>query len=158
MTKSQKISLFLLRIALGFLFLYAGFSKIIDPAWTAESYIKGAHTLTSLYAWLALPQNIIWVDFLNQWGLFLVGAALVIGLAVRSASVFGMLIMALYYIPILKFPYIGANGYIVDDHIIFILIFAVMIAFHAGSYWGLDGMIERSRKIPSTWKKCFFCK
>lgn len=147
-----------MRVSLGFLFFYAGLSKILDPAWTAESYIKTSHIFAEFYAWLALAQNIVWVNFLNQWGLFLIGTALIVGLAVRSASVFGMLIMALYYIPILQFPFVGAHSYIIDEHIIYIVAFAVMIAFHTGSYWGIDGMIERSRKIPAAWKKCFFCK
>lgn len=158
MTKAQKIIITALRVGLGWIFLYAGITKLFDPAWTAEGYIKSASALTQFYVWLALPQNIVWVDFLNQWGLFLVGAALIIGLVVRSASIFGILIMALYYVPILKFPFVGANAYIIDEHIIFALIFIALIVFHAGSYWGIDGMIERSRAIPAKWKKCLLCK
>jgi thiosulfate dehydrogenase [quinone] large subunit len=157
MTKPQKTALFLLRIALGFLFLYAGISKIADPAWTSAGYLKGTQLLTGYYQWLGAPQNIVWVDFLNEWGLFLIGAALVFGLATRVASLFAIWMMALYYIPILKFPYAG-HGYIVDEHIIYIAGFIVLIAFNAGAHWGLDGMIERSKKIPASWKKCLLCK
>lgn len=158
MTKSQKVSLFLLRIALGFLFLYAGISKLADSAWTSAGYLKGAQTMAGFYQWLAAPQNIVWIDFINEWGLFLIGAALVFGLVTRTASLFAILLMALYYIPTLNFPYVGTHSYIVDEHIIYIAGLIVVVAFHAGRYWGIDGMIERSKKIPAMWKKCIFCK
>jgi thiosulfate dehydrogenase [quinone] large subunit len=158
MTKSQKVSLLLLRVALGFLFLYAGISKIVNPEWTSAGYLGGAQTWASFYDWLAMAQNIVWVDFINKWGLFLMGAALIIGLATRTVAIFAALLMALYYIPTLNFPYAGLHAYIVDEHIIYIIAFITLIAFNAGSYWGIDGMIERSKMIPEKWKKCLFCK
>ena len=152
MTKSQKTSLFLLRIALGFLFLYAGIAKLMDPKWTSAGYLKAAKSLSGFYQWLATPQNIVWVDLLNEWGLFLIGAALVLGIATRIASSFAILLMALYYFPILDFPLVGTHSYIVDEHIVFIVGFMVLIAFHAGRIGGIDGILERSRKAP-TWLK-----
>lgn len=157
MTKPQKIALLLLRIALGSLFLYAGISKIIDPTWTSAGYLKGTQLLTSFYQWLGAPQNIVWVDFLNEWGLLLMGAALMLGFATRIASLGAAIFMALYYIPVLQFPYAG-HGYLVDEHIIYITGFIVLMAFNAGSYWGIDGMIERSKRISAAWKKCLLCK
>ena len=35
-------ALLLLRLGIGWYFLYAGVTKLIDPAWTAGGYIKGA--------------------------------------------------------------------------------------------------------------------
>lgn len=154
MTKPQKTSLLLLRVSLGFLFFYAGIAKLMDPKWTSAGYLKGAKSLAGFYQWLAAPQNIVWVDFLNEWGLFLIGAALILGFATRIASVFAILLMALYYVPILDFPYAGAHAYIVDEHIVYIAGFIVLIAFHAGRYWGIDSMVERSRKVPAWLKKC----
>lgn len=155
---SQKITLLLLRASLGFLFLYAGFAKLMNPAWTSAGYLKGAQIMSGFYQWLGAPQNIGWVDMLNEWGLFLIGAALILGLTTRIASFFGALMMALYYIPILKFPYAGTHAYIVDEHVVYITGFLVLIAFNAGNYWGVDGMIERSKMIPAKWKRCLLCK
>ncbi|HBI25392.1 MAG: hypothetical protein UT41_C0001G0497 [Candidatus Wolfebacteria bacterium GW2011_GWC2_39_22] len=158
MTKSQKIALLLLRVSLGFLFLYAGIAKLMNAAWTSAGYLKGAQFMSGFYQWLGAPQNIVWVDFLNEWGLFLIGAALLLGFATRAASLFGAIMMALYYIPVLKFPYVGEHSYIVDEHIIYIAGFIVLMVFNAGSNWGIDGMIERSKMIPAKWKKCLWCK
>ncbi len=142
-----------MRIALGFLFLYAGIAKLMDPTWTSAGYLKGAKSLTGLYQWLAAPQHIMWVDLLNEWGLFLLGAALVLGFATRIASLLAILLMALYYMPVLNFPYAGLHAYIVDEHIIYITGFLVLIAFHAGRQWSIDSLIERSRKAPIWLKK-----
>src|SRR3989338_4979846 len=41
MTTFQKFSLFLLRIAMGWLMFYAGITKILDPNWSAAEYLTG---------------------------------------------------------------------------------------------------------------------
>lgn len=158
MTKSQKIALLLLRMALGFLFLYAGIVKLINPAWTAGGYLMGAQTLTGFYQWLASPENIAWVDMVNKWALFLIGATLVVGFFTRCAASLGALLMALYYIPTLKFPYAGTHAYIIDEHIVYIAGFIVLVAFNAGMHWGIDGMLCRSRSASAWLKKCSWCR
>jgi len=136
----QKISLFLLRISSGWLFFYAGITKVVNPNWSASGYLGSAKTLPGLFSWFAQPQNIGWVNFVSQWGLTIVGAALVAGLLVRWASLGGVALMILFYIPILQFPVVGEHSYIVDEHIIYIFVFAVLALFNAGRYWGLDRM------------------
>jgi hypothetical protein len=48
--------------------------------------------------------------------------------------------MVLYWLPVFHFPYAG-YGLIVDDHIIFIAAFLVLISFHAGKYFGIDELL-----------------
>lgn len=158
MTRSQKTAVVLLRIALGSLFLYAGIAKLVNPEWTSAGYLASAQTLSGFYSWLALPQNILWVDMLNEWGLFLVGLSLILGMGTRIATIAGSLIMALYYIPTLNFPYAGEHAYIVDEHIIYIAVFGLLFTYNAGMYGGLDGVVQRSKKIPAVWKRCLLCK
>jgi thiosulfate dehydrogenase (quinone) large subunit len=144
MIQTKRISIFLLRIALGWLFLYAGLSKVLNPNWSAQGYLKSAKTFPGLYQWLALPSNIEWVNFLNQWGLTIVGAALILGLFVRWAVPAAIALMVLYYLPNLSFPHAGNTAYIVDEHIIYILVLALLYIFHAGKYWGLDALRKSS--------------
>lgn len=146
LTKLQQLSLFFLRIALGVLFFYAGVSKLLNPNWTAAGYLKGAQTLTPLYQWLASPQNIPWVNFLNEWGLTLIGIALILGIFVRFASVSGILMMILYYIPILKFPFAGSNSFLIDQHIIYIFVLFLLISFNAGEFWGFENYFSKLLK------------
>lgn len=114
--------LLVLRIALGWLFVYAGISHISNPSWSAAGYLSSAKTFPALYHWLASAPNIGWVNILNEWGITLIGIALISGIMLRLASYGGILMMALYYLVILKFPYVGDHSFIVDEHIIYILV------------------------------------
>jgi len=143
MNKKSKILLFLLRINLGWLFFYSGITKLLNLEWTASGYLKNAKGFSNFYEWLALPQNIVWVDFLNEWGLTLIGVSLILGVFVRFSSVLGALIMFLYYLPILSFPYAGDHSYLVDEHIIYIFVLLLFTASKAGRYIGLDKILHK---------------
>jgi len=143
MTGLQKFSLVLLRLALGWLFLYAGVTKIINPDWSAAGYLANAKTFPELYAWLALPANLPWVNLLNEWGLTLIGLSLLVGLWVRWSALVGIGLMILYYLPVLNFPLAGEHSLLVDDHVIYALGLLTLIAFRAGHQWGLDGRFRR---------------
>ena len=149
MPKSQNIALLFLRLTLGSLFLYAGITKLIDPAWTSAGYLMGAKTMAGFYHWLASSQMIASVDGINKWGLLLIGSALILGLATRVASFLAIVLMALYYIPTFSFPYAGAHAYIVDEHIIYIAALCVLIVFRAGTFWGIDGAFDQLREAPA---------
>ena len=118
---------------------YAGITKVLDPEWTAKGYIESAKTFPSFYNWLLSDNILPIVDLLNQWGLTLIGVSLILGLFVRWSSLFGAIIMVLYYIPVLDFPYISSNYFIIDNHIIYVLVFIILCLFGAGQYWGFDG-------------------
>ena len=79
-------------------------------------------------------------------GLTLLGASLIIGLFVRFSSLLGVLLMALYYIP-LGFPYPNPNSYIVDQHIIYIAVLFFFAAIRAGRVFGLDSKRPPSLRI-----------
>jgi len=144
MTRAVKLSILALRLAIGWLLFYAGISKIVNPEWSAAGYLENASSFPGLFGWFALPQNIGWVNFLNEWGLTLVGLALILGVAVRYASIGGGLLMLLYYFPVLEFPYAG-HGIIVDDHLIYLLVFILFYVTRAGRFWGLDRYFTRHR-------------
>lgn len=123
----KKISLFLLRVGMGILFLWAGYTKLIDPTWSAAGYISGSKVFTGFYAWLLQPNILPVINFLNEWGLTLIGLALIFGVFTRLASFFGLALMILYYLPI----YPPTHG-LIDEHIIYSLAFLVLMAFGAG--------------------------
>lgn len=137
MTKFQRISLFFLRISLGCLFFYAGITKVINPEWTAAGYLKSAKFLPGLFNWFAGPQNINWINCINEWGLTLLGVSLILGIGVRLSSVLGVLLMLLYYLP-LGFPYPNAHSFIVDEHVIYIFSLLILASFKAGRVIGLE--------------------
>ncbi len=126
-----------LRITTAWLLLYAGITKVLDPSWSAKGYLASAKTFPGIYGWFASPENIGWVNFLNEWGLTLIGISLILGLGVRISSVLGAVLMLAYYFPVLEFPKVE-HGFIVDDHIIYAAVLLFFAAVRAGRYYGLD--------------------
>lgn len=151
MTKFQKISLFLLRISLGWLMFYAGVTKILNPAWSSEGYSKSAKMLAPLFNWFAQPGILPSVNFLTEWGLTLIGISLLLGIAVRLSAVFGVLLMVIFYLPILDFPYPNSHSFIVDEHVVYAFVFMVLAGFNAGRAIGLANWcasLPFCRKFP----------
>ena len=76
-------------------------------------YLKAATgPAAGLFGWLATIKAVMAaVDVLNEWGLALIGLALVLGVAVRAACWSGVALLALYYLaqPPLFVPYNGPN-------------------------------------------------
>ena len=68
MNKNATIPLFLLRISLGWLFIYSGITKILDREWSAEAYLKSAKTFPEFYSRLAGPDFLPIVNIVNEWG------------------------------------------------------------------------------------------
>ena len=115
-----------LRFLLGWYMFFAGVEKVINPEWTASGFLLGAKTFSAFYAWFAAPAQSVWVDPLNAWGITLVGAALLLGLAVRPAAIAGAVLMILYYFPHNAFPYVP-HGFIVEEHIIYAAAFILIL-------------------------------
>ncbi len=138
MTQSQKIFLFLARIILGWMFFYAGISHVLNPNFSAAGYLQGAKTFAGFYQWILSPGILPVVNFVNEWGLTLLGVSLILGIGVRLSSILGAVLMLLYYFPILSFPHPDAHSYIVDDHIIYASILLFFASVRAGRAWGLE--------------------
>lgn len=145
----QTLLLVLLRVSMGWLFLYAGLDKIFDPSWTSKGYLLGSKTLPGLYAFFASPSLLPFVDFLNEWGLTLLGISLILGAFVRLSSRLGVLLMFLYYLPVLHFPYVGEHSFLVDEHIVYILALEALAVFQAGRTWGVDAVLQKRTKKVS---------
>lgn len=139
----QKFSLLLLRVTIGWLLFYAGITKVLDPSWSAEGYISGAKMFPELYAYLLQPNILPIVNLANEWGLTLIGVALILGVFTRLSAILGALLMLLYYFPILDFPYPNAHSYIVDEHVIYVAALLVLATSKAGQVWGVDGKLGR---------------
>ena len=132
----------ILRVVLGWLYLYAGVTKVINPEWTAGGFLAGAKNFTGFYQWLASPAILPIVDFVNEWGLTLLGVSLILGALVRLSAPLGGLLMLLYYLPILDGFKPNPHSFIVDEHIIYIAALLLLAALHAGRTFGLDARLK----------------
>lgn len=142
----KQFSLLLLRLGLGWYFIYAGWTKVITyftPAkdWTASGFLSNSQSPFADF-FVGMAGNPV-IDYLNAFGLLLIGLGLFSGTLVRFAAFWGSLLMVLYYLA----GYPPENAFIIDDHIIFVFAFIVLAAFGAGRYLGLDGYIEKEKFV-----------
>jgi len=152
------IVLMLMRVAIGWHFLYEGLVKLLDGKWTAAAYLKSSTgPLADWFGRIAGdPMAMRIVDQLNIWGLILVGGCLMLGLVTRFAAFCGIGMLAMYYLaypPLAQSPAGGlAEGHylLVSKTLVELLALAVVLALPA-SVLGLDGVIfgPRARKTDS---------
>jgi thiosulfate dehydrogenase [quinone] large subunit len=141
MNKYFDIVLVILRVVMGWFFFYAGITKVLNPEWSAAFYLKDAQTFSSFFEFLLQPGILPIVNFMNAWGLTLLGMSLILGIFVKISAPLGALLMILYYFPELNFPYVGEHSMIIDDHIIYAIILILLMVSNAGAKFGLDRFI-----------------
>lgn len=140
-----RFSLLLTRVSLGVLMFYAGVTKVTNPDWSAAGYIGGAGNFVEFYKIFLNPAILPIVNFLNAWGLTILGLSLILGIFVRLSSLFGIVLMLLYYFAAGPFPHPSAHAYIVDEHIIYALILLFFIMVRAGRFLGFDQFLTKSQ-------------
>ncbi|MCB8994098.1 MAG: DoxX family membrane protein [Bacteroidales bacterium] len=93
------ILLTLVRIAIGWQFLYEGIVKLNMSGWSSAPYLSGSKwILAPFFHWMAAnPAITSFVDFLNIWGLILAGLGLMLGLFARWASLGGAIMLLFYF-------------------------------------------------------------
>ncbi len=153
-----KAVVFLLRALIGWHFLYEGIVKLVNPNWSSAPYLLSSQWLLSdLFHWVAgSPAVLGVVDFLNIWGLILIGSALILGLFSRTACLLGSLLLVLYYVANPPFgsglaSNTGEGHYLfVNKNLIEMAALWLIALFPAGSLWGLDRLISSWRTASRT--------
>lgn len=95
----QKLSIPVLRILIGWHLLYEGIVKLLNPGWSAAGFLSESQgVLAGFSEWIVSNNSILMVvNFLNIWGLIIIGLGLVLGLFTRLAAALGTLLLLLYY-------------------------------------------------------------
>lgn len=97
-SNAQITWLVILRVFIGWHFMYEGFVKILNPKWTALPYLLDSKgPAASFFINLTQEESVMaFVNFLNEWSLFLIGLCLIIGLFSKLASIGGMILLLAY--------------------------------------------------------------
>ncbi len=148
-TTAQSWLLVILRILIGWHLLYEGMVKLWNPGWSAGGYLMDSKGFFADYFFkmAANPGFLSVVDFLNVWGLILIGVALILGLFTRVALIGGIVLLSLYYLshpPLIgvKYAMPSEGSYLlVNKNLIEIFAMAVLLVFPTGKMAGLDGML-----------------
>jgi thiosulfate dehydrogenase [quinone] large subunit len=147
---AQRNTLVLLRVLIGWHFLYEGVIKAYNPSWTSRGYLLSASILKPFFAWLASESLVSTIDFLNIAGLIIVGISLLIGIKVRWGCIAGIALLALYYLahpPFPNLPQGPAEGsyWIVNKNLIELAALLVIYQFPLASAFGLESMFRRNK-------------
>jgi thiosulfate dehydrogenase (quinone) large subunit len=140
-TAMQRGLIFVLRISMGWVFLFAAIRQIPDPTWSAAGFLSGAKTFPGLFEFFASPAILPILNVVVPWVHLLIGLALILGIGVRLAGLAGALLMVLYYLPRLDGFMIGPNNFIVEYHLVYAFVLVYLVAVHAGRVIGLEGWL-----------------
>ena len=153
-TKGQLSWLVILRVLIGWHFLYEGLAKLFNANWSSVGFLlDSGGFLRSFFVGLASnPKTLEIVDFLNVWGLIAIGLGLMLGLFSRVAIWSGIALMSLYYLS--HPPFIGikyampteGSYMIVNKILIELSALLVLLVFPTSKKIGLDRLIFRAKK------------
>ena len=156
-TNWQLTALVLLRILIGWHFLYEGIVKLLNPDWSSSGYLLDSNgILSGFFIWMASNQGVLnVVDFLNVWGLIAIGFGLILGFVTRVATIAGIILLSFYYLshppfPGLKFIFQEeGNNLIINKNLIEIFALLILSTFRTGNIIGLDRFFIRNKKYES---------
>ncbi len=143
---TEKRFIFLMRMLMAWTFLYAAAHQVLVPGWSVVGFLSHTKTFHDLFAVFTQPNIAPTISFLVGYGHLLIGLSLLVGFMVRISASFGILLLLLYWMAHMDFPYIeNTNNFIVDYHIVYATMLGYLIYKQAGHVWGLDAFAS---KIP----------
>ncbi len=149
-------SILVLRVFLGFVFLWAGYEKITKE-WGSPTPLlitKGFLSHVSgpfAFLFTGMAGNPV-VDALLVYGELAIGISLVFGLFTRVGSISGALMTLLLYMSTLPamtpgftgsyFDFLMANNALVSYYVVYIFVFVAFFFLVPGRFLGLDGILQ----------------
>ena len=146
----------LTRLSIGWIFLWAfldkllglGFSTPAEGAWInggspTTGYLS---SLDGLFSGLFDPMiGAVWADILFMVGLGAIGAALMLGIGQRVATVTGVLLLMLMYVAALPLP---SNPFMTDYIVMSLALIGLLYADSAqtlglGHWWSSTSLVQR---------------
>ncbi len=154
--KTGLLLLTLLRIVIGWHFMYEGLVKVFSPEWSARPYLEGSRWIFGdFFRWLAAGDaSLRAINFVNEWGLTLIGLALILGIFTRLASWAGIAMLTLYYV---AYPPFGGFSYgaaaegsylLVNKNLIEIVCLLVLAFTGPVRLFGLEYLLRKKPAAP----------
>jgi thiosulfate dehydrogenase (quinone) large subunit len=148
-SNGQLSLLVILRLAIGWHFMYEGLSKLINPNWTSVGFLLDSKGLFAgmFHVMAGNPDLVNIINIMNIWGLTAIGFGLITGLLTQIATIAGMVLLAFYYIS--HPPFIGSEYAIpsegsyllINKNLIEFFALWVLYLFPSGNRIGLDRLI-----------------
>lgn len=140
---AEKSLILYFRLAMAWTFLYAASHQVFVPGWTVVGFLNHTKTFHDLFAVFTTPTMAPITTVLVEYGHLLIGLSLLTGLLVRVSASFGILLMLIYWMAHMDWPFIeNKNNLILDYHLVYAGVLAYLIVKRAGHVFGLDAWAE----------------
>ncbi len=155
-TSTQLNLLVIVRVMIGWHFLYEGIVKYYNPNWTAAGFLTNSEGIFApIFKNLGQNASMIGtIDNLNIMLQIVIGLCLILGLFTRVSAWLGILLLSMYYLALPPFPTLstpsGIGSYlIVDRNLIEIFTLAIIIVFPTSHIIGLERFFKLARMNKS---------
>ena len=148
--RTPLVAITVLRVFVGWHFLYEGIAKLTSPSFTAAGYLKQARgPFAGLFKYIASQPNLLdRSNLITEWGLAIVGLLLILGLFTRLASLGGIGFLLLFYLA--NPPFVGyfyslpseGSYLIVNKNIVELGALLVILVSGSGKFAGLDRLVH----------------
>ena len=101
-------------------------------------------SITGFHMTAAGPTSAAWIDWVYMLSMLLIGAALILGVGVKMASLGGIVWMAIFYTATAIWP---ENNNFLDEHLVFAIVLAGLFLANAGRYYGLGKVWQRTEFV-----------
>jgi thiosulfate dehydrogenase [quinone] large subunit len=150
-SKCQMNALVLLRVLIGWHFLYEGVAKMMKGSWSAIGFLSQSKwILAPMFKWIAANPTVLnIVNLMNIYGLIAIGLGLIMGCFTRIASYSGVLLILLYFF--CNPPFVGlfysipmeGSYMMVNKNLVEAAALLVIAVTGSGKYLGLDHLISK---------------
>ncbi len=160
LSRVQMATVVALRVLIGWHFLYEGIAKLTSPNWSAAGYLlQSRGPFSAIFRGMAGNADVLArVNFLNEWGLTLIGLGLILGCFTRLASAAGLFVILLFYVcnpPLVGYYYsvpMEGSYLVVNKNLVEAAALAVVLVTGSGRAAGLDriihGLLRRRPRPP----------
>ena len=137
-----------LRIFIGWHFLYEGVIKLYNPDWTSFGYLATAQgPLKFLFLPLASENIIGWIDFMNYAALIIVGLSFLLGIYEKFGAFIGVVLLGMYYWAHPPFPWltqlnVEGSYWFVNKNLIELVGCLIIYQLPTGRYFGIQRLLS----------------
>lgn len=153
-SKAQMVWLMMLRLFIGWHFMYEGLVKLMNPHWTSLPYLLDSKGPAASF-FISITQHdwlMTLINLANEWALLLIGLGLTLGILYRLSSVGGMILLLMYTLSHPSFigadymmPFEGSYLWI-DKNLVEFAALGLLCVFPTSQIYGIDRVL--SRKFP----------
>ncbi len=151
-----KDTVLVLRLLIGWHFLYEGVIKLYNPEWTSFGYLASAQgPFESFFVWMSGESMIGIADWGNKIALILVGLTLLLGVFERIGALVGIGLLALYYLAHPAFPWVTqlnveGSYWFVNKNLIELVACILLFQVPTADRFGLKRLFNTQKEFTKT--------